>query len=115
MFYLDAHWWENIPLKEELRLILGRCSSFAIVIDDFRVPGDAGFGYDAYEEYALEMESIAPVLAARSDPVSVWYPAYSSTLEIGAKRGMVILATADYAERISSQIPPELLQRCGTP
>jgi hypothetical protein len=37
--YLDAHWHENLALKEEIRTILRSDIAPAIMIDDFAVPG----------------------------------------------------------------------------
>jgi hypothetical protein len=109
LFYLDAHWWEDIPLRDELRLILNQARSFVIVIDDFRVPHDPGFGFDTYGECALEMEWIAPALEGHR--VDVWYPSYAARSETGFRRGMVILSSADLSEQIAREIPGTLLMR----
>jgi hypothetical protein len=111
MFYLDAHWGPVVPLLDELRLILGTYRSFVVVIDDFSVPGDDGFGYGSYAQGVLEMEWIAPVLAEQADPVAVWYPSYASANETGWKRGMVILASSEYADRIDAAFVPGLLRK----
>jgi hypothetical protein len=47
-FHLDAHWEGDLPLQEEIEIILGRFPNFLIMIDDFRVPGDSGYGFDDY-------------------------------------------------------------------
>jgi protein O-GlcNAc transferase len=111
MFYLDAHWWDDLPLRDEIRLILEHARRFAIVIDDFRVPGDPGFGFDSYGERVLQMEWIAPALAGYGDRVTTWYPAYASSVETSYRRGMVILTSADCTEQIAAEIPGALLRR----
>ena len=47
-FYLDAHWEARLPLAEEVEFIASRFPRFVIMIDDFAVPGDAGYGFDDY-------------------------------------------------------------------
>lgn len=47
-FYLDAHWHEDLPLKEELRIIFKTWDNSVVMIDDFQVPDDAGYRYDDY-------------------------------------------------------------------
>ncbi|MDY7012716.1 MAG: hypothetical protein SVX43_03790, partial [Cyanobacteriota bacterium] len=39
-FYLDAHWYENLPLFEECEMILANNIQAAIAIDDFEVIGE---------------------------------------------------------------------------
>ena len=48
LFYLDAHWRERLPLREELELITRHFAKSVVVIDDFEVPGDPGYGFDDY-------------------------------------------------------------------
>jgi hypothetical protein len=50
-FYLDAHWGGKCPLVEEIRQIASRWENFVIMIDDFQVPGDEGYGYDRYSAF----------------------------------------------------------------
>ena len=35
LVYLDAHWWDDLPLREEIEIILGSGHDAAIMIDDF--------------------------------------------------------------------------------
>ena len=48
LFYLDAHGSGDLPLADELEAILARPGSSLVLIDDFAVPGDAGYGFDDY-------------------------------------------------------------------
>src|SRR3954469_18154950 len=46
-FYLDAHWFEDVPLADEIGIIARGWAKAVIVIDDFEVPGDPGYGFAA--------------------------------------------------------------------
>ncbi len=46
--YLDAHWNQDLPLVEELEIIARSWSEFVLMIDDFQVPHDDGYGFDDY-------------------------------------------------------------------
>jgi hypothetical protein len=90
-FYLDAHWNEDLPLAEELEIILPRCASPVIMIDDFQVPDDAGYGYDDYGPgNALTPDYIAPAVKAHG--LRAFYPATRSADEGGERRGCVVLS-----------------------
>lgn len=75
--WLDAHdhgfeW----PLRDEVSFFTRKFASGFLLIDDFRVPHDARFGFDAYDGHECSFEhvraSIAPGVAWR-----LYYPAYS--------------------------------------
>src|SRR5262245_49387002 len=64
LFYLDAHWGEDLPLSEELAIIFASVSQAIVMIDDFQVPYDVGYGYDDFGDgKALTRDYIAPALA----------------------------------------------------
>ena len=46
--YLDAHWQEDLPLAEELRIVASVWTRCVVMVDDFQVPGDSGYAYDDY-------------------------------------------------------------------
>ena len=50
LFYLDAHWGIDLPLKAELNLILNNWENFIIIIDDFKVPEIPYYTFDRYKE-----------------------------------------------------------------
>jgi hypothetical protein len=90
-FYLDAHWKEDLPLLEELEIILSQCSSALIMIDDFEVPDEPGYGYDDYGVgKALTLDFIRP--AIEKHRLAVRFPLASAREEGGARRGCVIVA-----------------------
>ena len=98
-FYLDAHWEGDLPLQEEIEIILRRFPNFLIMIDDFRVPGDSGYGFDDYGPTKM--------LALRDFPfhedrrMSVYFPTCRSEVETGTKRGCVVLVAPSLAMLIS--------------
>lgn len=101
LFYLDAHWNDDLPLADEVTLIFDTCPNAVVLIDDFEVPGDGGYGYDDYGSgNALDAGYIAP-LVAKYD-LSVRYPVKPSSAETGAKRGCVVLFGAAMATEIAT-------------
>ncbi len=99
-FYLDAHWEEDLPLREELEIIYNFWPDAVVMVDDFQVPGTR-YAYDDYGE-----GKVLNVDYLRSLPVlKLWkfYPAVDETHETGAKRGCVILChNSDIASIIRS-------------
>ncbi|MFO1355135.1 MAG: hypothetical protein U1F72_03210 [Gammaproteobacteria bacterium] len=92
-FYLDAHWGEDLPLAGEIDLVFARCPDAIVMIDDFAVPGDEGYGYDDYGPgKALDAAYIGPAVSAHG--LAVFYPSTPSSAETGALRGCVVLAKA---------------------
>jgi hypothetical protein len=89
-FYLDAHWYNYLPIREEIVLIATSWKHFCIMIDDFKVPHDDGYGFDDYGgNQALRVEKIADILAGQK--ISIFFPSISSQNETGSKRGCAIL------------------------
>jgi hypothetical protein len=92
-FYLDAHWNEDLPLAEEIDIIFGRSPNAVVMIDDFEVPDDPGFGYDHYGPgKALNAAYIAPL--AEAHDLAVLYPSARSQEETGQRRGCAVLCKA---------------------
>ncbi len=92
-FYLDAHWNEDLPLAEEIDIIFDRSPHAVVMIDDFEVPDDPGFGYDDYGPgKVLNAEYIAPL--AEVHGLAIFYPSASSQEETGSSRGCAVLCKA---------------------
>ena len=90
LFYLDAHWGTHLPLYQELVIIFDHCSNAIVMIDDFRVPFDDGYGYDDYGVgKALVPQYIEPLV--RSFDLRAFYPSTPSYVETGHRRGCVVL------------------------
>jgi len=106
-FYLDAHWYKYLPLREEIEII-GSCWENAVVlIDDFRVNGDTGYTYDDYGKIGtLELDFIRDLIAKYQFNYS--FPSFKASEETGAKRGYVILSKGSCKHEI------ELMQSLKT-
>lgn len=90
LFYLDAHWYSDLPLPEEIEIIRTHWRSAVIVVDDFQVPGDAGYLYDDYGPGArLTLDWLDPRVL---DGYDVYFPRCPSAWESGAQRGCMTLA-----------------------
>ncbi len=59
--FLDAHWREQWPLRDELKILLSIRRPKLILIHDFQVPG-RDFGYDRYGEHACSFDYVADLL-----------------------------------------------------
>lgn len=106
VFYLDAHWDANLPLREEIGIIGESWIDPWILIDDFKVPGDDGYGYDDYGPgAALTLDYL--------ESASWWcalVPTLPSEDETGARRGCVLLAPPSDVQRL---VGTGLLSRPG--
>jgi len=60
LFYLDAHWLDDWPLEEELKIVSKNAKSAIIVIDDFKVPKDQRFKFDKYGDKECSLEMVVP-------------------------------------------------------
>jgi hypothetical protein len=95
MFYLDAHWDKDLPLREEVALVLANFRRAVILVDDFQVADDRGYRYDDYGDRGrICHEYLVPVLP---DDIAAFVPAVASEQETGARRGCDIYATAPLA------------------
>jgi hypothetical protein len=117
-FYLDAHWNADLPLADEVEIIFGRCPRAVVMIDDFEVPSDAGYGYDDYGPgKALVSGYIRPAISAHQ--LQAFYPStpsvadYPSTPMAAAglaapgrlRRGCVVLAKEACHGPVLTSIP----------
>lgn len=89
-FYLDAHWHDDLPLREEVDLIFRHWTRPVVMIDDFQVPDDSGYQFDDYGGgKKLSLEYLNPIAHLGFIP---FFPALPSSEEVGLKRGWVVLA-----------------------
>lgn len=95
-FYLDAHWGEDVPRHEELRIIHDRWPACVVMIDDFQVPGDAGYGFALYGGKPLD-ETYLPELAGWT----MFYPSIRSETDTGARRGYAVFVPQLLADRVA--------------
>ena len=88
--YLDAHWQDYLPLRDELSIIKDWPST-VVLIDDFKVPFDLRFGWDKYDE---EREICLEHIAGTCGNNPTYFPNYPATEERAAPRGYCIMATS---------------------
>ena len=99
-FYLDAHWEDRLPLAEEVESIASRFSRFVIMIDDFAVPGDAGYGFD---DYGTGKQLSLRDFPFHKDPrMCVYFPRRHFSQESGSRRGCVLLASKEMCPVVHS-------------
>ena len=98
LFYLDAHWHEDLPLASELETVLAAWEDPVVIVDDFAVPGDPGYGFDDYGPgKRLILDELPPDLL--SDHVAL-FPALPSADEGGLRRGCVVIVSPARAEAL---------------
>jgi len=101
-FYLDAHWEDDLPLREEVDIIFSTWANPIIMIDDFQVPG-ASYYYDDYGPgKALTLEYLWPVVLSHN--IAVFFPSVDSPEETGKKRGTAVLCTETTAAKIGETV-----------
>ena len=98
--YLDAHWGEDLPLREELEILFTSDLQVVALVDDFCVPGDDGYGFDNYGPgKTLEVDYLNSVehLGLRR-----FFPTLRSEEETGSKRGCLVISKDSLAEEIAT-------------
>jgi hypothetical protein len=92
IFFLDAHWGSNCPLKEEINAI-GRLNLVhppLIVIHDFYT-GNPELGYDEYNGQPFTWDWILENVYFVGHRYSTIYDYYFNTEAEGAKRGVIYI------------------------
>ena len=99
--YLDAHWEQDLPLAEEIDIVLARHQSTVVLVDDFEVPGDCSYGFDDYGPgKKLCLELLGSFRTRLSD---VFFPSFSGLSDSGSRRGYVVFASsAELNEKLKS-------------
>lgn len=107
-FYLDAHWYQDLPLDDEIRIIHAAWRDYVILVDDFRVPGDDGYAWDDYGiGKALQLDYLDSV--RRELPISVFFPTAPSATETGQRVGYVVLVSPSLKDAVAAS---GLLREC---
>lgn len=107
LFYLDAHWGDHLPLHDEAELAVTHFAKAVLLIDDFAVPDDPGYGFDDYgPDKRLTLEYL---LQAELPHLSLYFPSAPSHEETGARRGCVIATASTEMATLLDGIP--LLRR----
>ena len=90
-FYLDAHWYDDLPLKKEIDLIASFWKEYVIMVDDFQVPDDDGYYFDNYGRgNSLDLNLLGESIKQYN--LEVFFPTAHSTEEPVGKCGCVVLA-----------------------
>lgn len=99
--YRDARGSGDLPLAEEIHLAFRHWPEAVVMVDDFAVPDDPGYGFDDYG--AGKALTLAYLMDNDLLPAGVWFPRCRSTAETGARRGCVVLArAADVVRRVDA-------------
>ncbi len=102
--YLDAHGHGDLPLAEEIDLVFGHCPAAVVMIDDFQVPFDAGYGHDVYRSgKALTPAYIEP--SVKTHGLQAFYPSVPAARETGQRRGCVVLAKKTVHGAVLASMP----------
>jgi predicted O-methyltransferase YrrM len=100
--YLDAHWNEYLPLRDELS-ILKEWPDTVVMIDDFKVPSDERFGWDKYDD---EREICLRHVDGSFGDNAVYFPNYPATDEgTVAARGYCVIAMSEPLRQALDRIP----------
>lgn len=92
LFYLDSHWEDHLPLREELELIFNYYSQCIVLVDDFKVEDDAGYGFDQYSP--TKQLTLNYLREASLPRLFQFYPATPSNEETGMRRGWIVLTSS---------------------
>lgn len=80
--YLDAHWLDAIPTRDEIEALENWGGQWVAIVDDFRIPSDSGFGFDSYGKIIIGSEIFSGITN-----LEICGPARDSSMETGARRG----------------------------
>jgi hypothetical protein len=96
-FYLDAHWEQDLPLREEVEMIFSNWECAVIMVDDFEVPGTS-YTFDDYgADQVLNLGYLAPLTHMN---VQAYFPMAPAEEETGARRGSVVLCNDPQVGRV---------------
>ena len=98
LFYLDAHWANHLPLREEVEIVMAHFPKALIAIDDFAVPHDQGYSFDDYgpgQRLCLDY-----LMQGRARELEFFFPSIPAEQETGGRRGYVIAASDPELVRI---------------
>ena len=90
LIYLDAHWYKDLPLAEEIEIIAQNWKDAILVIDDFTVPDDPGYQFDKYGGKRIDL-----AYCGFGPEYTPFFPAQSSDDETGLARGTCYVGLRD--------------------
>lgn len=74
VFWIDAHWEQELPLNNEIEYITKNFNNYCIFIDDFKNPFDSGFTNDG-DNFDI---NIIKNFIHNKENVKVYFPSYPS-------------------------------------
>ena len=92
--YLDSHWYEDLPLNHELK-ILSKFENAIIFVDDFEIPNTSGWNFDSYSKTNITIEGISI-----PESYSIYFPTYKPQDDGGFKTGCAILVKGSKALKV---------------
>ena len=114
MFWLDAHWYESLPLAEELEVIGKQCERATILIDDFYVPWEPEFRYDEYPSARIDTELVNSSIGSCRSDVTTYLPAYRPEQEPYEKAtGFAVIQVGEGRELPADDFPFNLLRKAN--
>jgi len=108
LLFLDAHWYDYLPLPDEIRNIGHHLTDAIMAIHDFKVPGE-DYGFDDCKGQPIGIEMLTSNIA-RDKSYQVYFPRYTYEQAYGVKpqpnqnlRGYAIVfqGAVDAAERFA--------------
>ena len=86
----------DLPLHEEVEIVAAAWSQSVIVIDDFEIPGDAGYAFDDYGPGKRITADDLPELPGWA----LFYPVIGSAKETGPRRGTGVLVSPEMVNAV---------------
>jgi hypothetical protein len=111
LFYLDAHWYDDLPLADELRIISRGWDEYVVVVDDFRVDDDSSYFYDDYGP-GLSLE-LANLPLSEIGAHAAYFPTLRGGDDDYPWRGCVVIGRGDPMCEALNAIPS--LRPAGQP
>lgn len=101
LIYLDAHWFDDLPLPDEINFISENIEEYLIIVDDFEV-ADSKYFFDVYSNgNELTFKYLFPKLNFDND-ITLMVPRNASTEETGPRKGTLFVApTKFYREKLN--------------
>jgi hypothetical protein len=88
-FYLDAHWYDYLPLRGELEVVFANFTQAVVMIDDFQVPDDPDYYYDDYGSGGVL--TLTYLREAALPPMNYFFPTVKGRWETGGRRGSIVM------------------------
>lgn len=98
--YLHEDGFADLSLGDEIDTLFSWDSDAIVMVDNFRVPDDAGYVYSNHPGAVRDKENVAPFVR-RLGLVGL-YPTSPSSHECGARRGCTILTTNRWKAKLLS-------------